>query len=87
MINKFWPKKSRNFNVGSPYIDHVFALYKIEKKQTLFVYRHSSIYAGNVGTQKMRTLESGIDVGQGITLGPGKFVKKNKHRALNKRRA
>ena len=22
------------------------------------------------------TLESGIDVGQGITLGPGKFVKK-----------
>ena len=33
------------------------------------------------------TLESGIDVGQGITIGPGKFVKKNKHRALNKRRA
>ena len=33
------------------------------------------------------TLESGIDVGQGITVGPGKFVKKNKHRALNKRRA
>ena len=25
------------------------------------------------------TLESGIDVGQGITVGPGKFVKKNKH--------
>ena len=23
----------------------------------------------------------------GITVGPGKFVKKNKHRALNKRRA
>ena len=35
----------------------------------------------------MDTLESGIDVGQGITVGPGKFVKKNKHRALNKRRA
>ena len=33
------------------------------------------------------TLESGIDVGQGITIGPGKFVKKNKCRALNKRRA
>ena len=33
------------------------------------------------------TLESGIDVGQGISVGPGKFVKKNKHRALNKRRA
>ena len=34
-----------------------------------------------------RTLESGIDVGQGINVGPGKFVKKNNHRALNKRRA
>ena len=33
------------------------------------------------------TLESGIDVGQGITVGPGKFVKKNKRRALNKHRA
>ena len=33
------------------------------------------------------TLESGIDVGQGITIGPGKFVKKNKRRVLNKRRA
>ena len=33
------------------------------------------------------TLESGIDVGQGINIGPGKFVKKNKRRALNKRRA
>ena len=33
------------------------------------------------------TLESRIDVGQGINVGPGKFVKKNKRRALNKRRA
>ena len=33
------------------------------------------------------TLESGIDVGQGITIGPGKFVKKNKHRAMNNCRA
>ena len=33
------------------------------------------------------TLESGIDVGQGINVGPGKFVKKYNHRALNKRRA
>ena len=33
------------------------------------------------------TLESRIDVGQGITEGPGKFVKKNRHRALNKHRA
>ena len=28
-----------------------------------------------------------IDVGQGINVGPLKFGKKNKHRALNKRRA
>ena len=37
--------------------------------------------------QNIGTLESGIDVGQGITVGPGKIMKKNKHRALNKRRA
>ena len=30
-----------------------------------------------------RTLESVIDVGQGISVGPGKFDKKNKRRALN----
>ena len=36
---------------------------------------------------KVATLKSGIDVGQGINIGPGKFVKKNKHRALNMRRA
>ena len=29
------------------------------------------------------TLESGIDVGQLINVGPGKFGKKNKRRALN----
>ena len=33
------------------------------------------------------TLESVIDVGQGISIGPGRFGNKNKHRALNKRRA
>ena len=27
----------------------------------------------------LTSLESGIDVGQGISVGPGKFVKKNKH--------
>ena len=32
------------------------------------------------------TLESRIEVGQGITVGPEKFVKKNKRRALNKHR-
>jgi hypothetical protein len=29
------------------------------------------------------TLESGIDVGQGINVGPGKLGEKNKRRALN----
>ena len=33
------------------------------------------------------TLESGIDIGQGINVGPGKLDKNDKHRALNKRRA
>ena len=31
----------------------------------------------------LSTLASGIDVGQGINVGPGKFGKKNKRRALN----
>ena len=35
------------------------------------------------GTHPPTTLASGIDVGQGINIGPGKFGKKNKHRALN----
>ena len=30
------------------------------------------------------TLESGVDVGQGINVEQGKFAKKNKGRALNK---
>jgi hypothetical protein len=36
---------------------------------------------------RVSTLESGIDVGQGINIWPGKFGKNNKSRALNKRRA
>ena len=32
---------------------------------------------------KLHTLASGIDIGQGINIGPGKFGKKNKRRALN----
>jgi hypothetical protein len=35
------------------------------------------------GTHPPTNLASGIDVGQGINIGPGKFGKKNKHRALN----
>ena len=38
-------------------------------------------------TWELPTLESVIDVGQGIRVGPGRFGKKNKRRALNKRRA
>ena len=37
--------------------------------------------------KRIYTLESGIDVGQEINVGPGKFVKKNKRRAFNRRRA
>ena len=36
-----------------------------------------------INTYVVNTLESGIDVGQGINVGPGKLGKKNKHRALN----
>ena len=35
----------------------------------------------------MCTLESLIDVEPGISVGPGRFGKRNKSRALNKRRA
>ena len=35
------------------------------------------------GTHPPTTLASGIDVGQGINIGPGKFGKKNEGRALN----
>ena len=35
-------------------------------------------------SNRVGTLESWIDVGQGITLGPGKFVKNNKRRAWSK---
>ena len=38
-------------------------------------------------TWKNPTLESVIDVGQGINIEPEKIVKKNKRRALIKRRA
>ena len=37
----------------------------------------------NVIVSYLNTLESVIDVGQGISVGPGKFDKKNKRRALN----
>ena len=34
-------------------------------------------------SKNLTTLESGIDIGQGINVGPGKLGKKNKRRALN----
>ena len=43
--------------------------------------------AGSIPIKKKLTLESVIDVGQGISVGPGRFGKKNKRRALNKHRA
>ena len=46
-----------------------------------------SIFAHFCPFSCLHTLESGIDVGQGITVGPRKLVKENKRRALNKRRA
>ena len=41
--------------------------------------RHSKL----VGIWGFHTLESVIDVGQGINVGPGNLGKKNKRRALN----
>ena len=40
-------------------------------------------YSTNQNQYNKGTLASGIDVGQGINVGPGKFGKKNKRRALN----
>ena len=48
---------------------------------------HRQKYSRPTVSKSRNTLESGIDVGQGITVGPGKFVKKNRRRVLNKRRA
>ena len=41
-----------------------------------------TVYRTGVKVQS-DTLESVIDVGQGISVGPGKYDKKNKRRALN----
>ena len=43
----------------------------------LSIYNVSSLSSELVGViRNSTTLESGIDVGQGINVGPGKFVKK-----------
>ena len=36
-----------------------------------------------IGLRTVGTLASGIDIGQGINVGPGKFGKKNNRRALS----
>ena len=50
------------------------------RKFTLFM---SLLMYFRIGMKKMKcskhTLEYGINVGQGINVGPGKFGKKNKH--------
>ena len=58
----------------------------------LWIYDHALSFSSSHGfkasrVSKVCTLESGIDVRQGINVGHGKFVKKNKGRALNKRKA
>ena len=51
-------------------------LFKVYKKVIKFSFSQQKVFWVLVFT-----LESGIDVGQGITVGPGKFIKKNKRRA------
>ena len=43
--------------------------------------------AAFTGRGEQPALESGIDIEQGINIGPGNFSKDNKRRALNKCRA
>ena len=45
--------------------------------------KHLSCYILGRKQRHTYTLESVIEVGQGISVGPGKFDKKNKRRALN----
>ena len=52
---------------------------KTEKRQ--YTYHIRYIFVQRL--ESRFTLESVIDVGQGISVGPGKFDKKNKRRALN----
>ena len=44
-------------------------------------YTFPPIFFIKADIQQLGTLESGIDVGQLINIGPGQFGKKNKHRA------
>ena len=61
-------------------------------KKVLFLNEYSNVLSIKIHKVKsskyewfldVLTLESRVDVGQGINVGPGKFAKKNKHRDLN----
>ena len=54
---------------------------------TLLVYIVNLRFKDSNSMDASITLESVIDVGQGISVGPGKFDKKNKRWPLNKHRA
>ena len=65
--------------------NHRETLYSSKGKIVYIVGKPCNIY--RLRGKPYDTLESVIDVGQGISVGPGRFCKKNKCRALNKRRA
>ena len=75
------------------HVDRVFESYRLlGETAPVIVLKYSGhdMWFGLVLGQylwQLSTLESGIDVGQGINLGPGKIARKNKRRALNKCRA
>ena len=65
----------------------IFILVQKGSREALSLHNHhhpsqSCAMGSNILLSRMYlipyTLESGIDVGQGISVGPGKFVKKNK---------
>ena len=76
----------RNSGVSSELFGSIYffiSFYLVVKHRLTFVTKTFSIRLKN----GLHTLESLIDVGQGISIGPGRFGKKNKRRALNKHRA
>jgi hypothetical protein len=68
-------------------ISHLCCIYTNHKSIVINIAAEMNVLLVFRTSMYVPTLESSIDVGQGITVGPGKFVKKNKCRALYKRRA
>jgi hypothetical protein len=69
-----------------------YSIYKLKKEYTNSLVNADLFYSNFTNKKEPRytcsyeskgTLASGKDVGQGINVGPGKFGKKNKRRALN----